>query len=164
MLLAGSHSFTSGPSMLACLGPQKKNSLHPTPSFLSKQRAPKHSDTAPVTLVKSQHSTGGHFFTLQMSSLHGERTFAVSLLALAGWRRHSHTSKSYNLEQSGTNSYFTFLYLALCLIHMLQAKISAPQLVSSGACAPFMHCLRQQIENVSSYTLHWRHFCFLLIS
>lgn len=112
--------------------------------------------------MKSQHR--GHFFTLWMYSLHGARTFVIWLLALAGWRRHSHTSQHIKLQHSGTNSYFTFLFLALCLIHMLQAKISAPQLVSSGACAPFMHCLRQQTENVSSYTLHWRYFCFLFLS
>lgn len=46
----------------------------------------------------------------------------------------------------------TLFYLALFLIHMLQAKIPASQLVSSEAC----------VENISSYTPHCRYFCLLL--
>lgn len=98
------------------------------------------------------------------TSVCGESVFVISLLTLADCRRNSCTSKPYKIPTIKCYSYFTLFYPALSLIHMLQAKISAPQLVSSGACAPFMRCLRQQIGNVSSYTLHWRYFCFLLIS
>lgn len=115
------------------------------------QKVLKHPKIAVLILGKSQHDAEGYMLFLHAGDVpHSMQRKYLSACTSRLEKGFSHIQTIYNSNKQVLTA--TLFYLALFLIHMLQAKIPASQLVSSEAC----------VENISSYTPHCRYFCLLL--